>query len=180
VFDAAFANTAHGKIRVYAQKGVAIPADWAFDAEGRATTDPLQALMGLLQPAGGHKGIAMAMGVGVLSSLLSGAAYGTQSGNMRDGPVPGVDGHFVMLIQIAAFLEPAAFKARTDELVREIHASRRAPGVERLFVPGEIEDETERRYRALGIPLNDATWADLRRIAARLALGGRELECIAA
>ena len=28
------------------------------------------------------------------SSLLSEAAYGTESGNMVDGPRPGIDGHF--------------------------------------------------------------------------------------
>ena len=35
VLDIAFGATAHGKIRVYHQKGHPIPPGWAFDAEGR-------------------------------------------------------------------------------------------------------------------------------------------------
>src|SRR5262245_12437895 len=54
VLDAAFSGSSHGKIRVYHQKGEAIPADWAFDADGRPTTDPAEAINGLLQPIGGY------------------------------------------------------------------------------------------------------------------------------
>jgi len=39
VFDAAFSGSAHGKIRVYEQKGLPIPAGWAFDADGNPTTE---------------------------------------------------------------------------------------------------------------------------------------------
>src|SRR5690606_2220591 len=48
VLDFAFGQTAHGKIRVYAQKGLPIPEGWAFDAEGRPTTDARAALEGLI------------------------------------------------------------------------------------------------------------------------------------
>src|SRR5204862_321434 len=78
--------TAHGKIRVYHQKGAALPAGWAFDADGRPTTAAAAALDGLIQPVGGHKGIGLAVVTGILSTLLSGAAYGTELGNMVDGP----------------------------------------------------------------------------------------------
>ena len=39
VMDAAFSQSAHGKIRVYQQKGLPIPPSWAFDTEGRPTTE---------------------------------------------------------------------------------------------------------------------------------------------
>src|SRR5579871_2375301 len=39
VLDIAFGATAHGKIRVYHQKGHPIPEGWAFDADGNPTTD---------------------------------------------------------------------------------------------------------------------------------------------
>src|SRR5690349_23367173 len=48
VLDIAFGATAHGKIRVYHQKGHSIPEGWAFDAEGRPTTDAAAALEGLI------------------------------------------------------------------------------------------------------------------------------------
>jgi len=122
----------------------------------------------LLQPIGAYKGISLALLMGILSSLLSGAAYGTELGNMIDGPKPGQDGHFFMAIRIAAFEDPARFKARVDAIVREIHACRLAPGVERLYVPGELEAETEARYRKEGIPLNEDTLAGIAAAAAQV------------
>jgi len=52
VLDAAFSASAHGKIRIYLQKGLAIPEGWAFDRDGRPTTDAAAALEGLLQRLG--------------------------------------------------------------------------------------------------------------------------------
>jgi LDH2 family malate/lactate/ureidoglycolate dehydrogenase len=64
-------------------------------------------------------------------------------------------------IDVAALEDAARFKAHVDGIVREVHASRRAPGVERLHVRGEMEAEFEARYRSQGIPLNEKTLADI-------------------
>ena len=170
VFDAAFSGSAHGKIRVYAQKGLPVPPDWAFDVDGRPTPDAQAALVGLLQPIGGFKGIGLAIVFGIMSSLLSGAAYGTELGNMVDGPRAGQDGHFFLAINIGAFEDVSTFKARVDEIARQIRSSRRAAGVERLYAPGEIEHETEARHRADGIPLTAATLDDLIETARQLGV----------
>lgn len=165
VYDAAFAGSAHGKIRVYAQKGWTLPAGWALDASGQPTTDPAAAIDGLLIPIGGYKGASLAMIMGILSSMLSGAAYGTELGNMEDGPIAGKDGHFLMVIRIAAFEDVASFKQRVDAAIQQVHESRRAPGVDRLFVAGEKEFENRRAYLREGIPLNNVTLVDLARTA---------------
>ena len=161
VYDAAFSATAHGKVRVYRQKGLPLPPGWALDAEGRPTTDPAAALDGLLQPIGGFKGTALAMLMGVLSSMLSGAAYGTELGTMEAGPRAGQDGHFFAAIDVAAFEDAGRFKARVDAAVRQLRGARRAPGVERIYAPGEPEFELEARYAREGIPLSRETVADL-------------------
>ncbi len=170
VLDVALGATAHGKIRVYAQKRQPIPEGWALDAEGRPTTDAAAALEGLIQPIGGHKGIGLAMMVGVLSSVLSGAGYGTESGNMTDGALPGSDGQFYMAINVAGFRAVRDFKADVDRLVRQYRDSRRVAGVDRLYLPGEIEAETEARNRRDGVPLNDETVALIADSAARLGV----------
>ncbi len=157
LLDIALGATAHGKIRIYAQKGQAIPEGWAFDAEGRPTTDAVAALEGLIQPIGAHKGLGLAMMVGILSSVLSGAGYGTESGNMVDGAISGADGQFYLAINIAGFRAIDDFKAHVDRITEQIHASQRAEGVERLYLPGELEDEFARRYGQDGIPLNAET-----------------------
>ncbi len=168
VFDAAFSYSSHGKIRVYEQKGLPIPETWAFDTEGHPTTDPARAISGLLQPIGGYKGTGLALLMGILSSLLSGAGYGTELGNMIDGPKPGQDGHFYMVIRISAFVQPQNFKERADRIIGEIHASALAPGHDRVYYPGEMEALTRDRYRKEGIPLNTVTLKDIAETAKQL------------
>ncbi len=168
VLDFAFGATAHGKIRVYHQKSSPIPEGWAFDKDGHPTTDAAAALDGLIQPIGGHKGVGLGMAVGMLSSLLSGAAYGTQSGNMVDGAKVGTDGHFFMAIDIAAFADAETVETRVDGIIAEVHHSLFGPGTERLFVPGEIEADFEAEYRARGILLPQETVAGIETAAASL------------
>jgi LDH2 family malate/lactate/ureidoglycolate dehydrogenase len=170
VYDAAFSGSSHGKIRVYHQKGLSIPGDWAFDSKGRPTTDAAEAINGLLQPIGGHKGTGLALVMGVLSTLLSGASYGTELGNMVEGAKPGQDGHFFMALKVAAFVEVEVFKQRADGIIHQIRSGRKATGVDRIYPPGGLEAETERNYRKEGIPLNDATLEDLSRSAKNLGL----------
>ena len=176
VFDGAFSGSAHGKIRVHQQKGLPIPEGWALDRDGRPTTDPAAALDGLLQPIGGFKGAGLAIVMGVFSSMLSGAAYGTELGDMTRGPTPGLDGHFVAAIDVAAFVDPPRFKARVDHAVQQLHASALAPGHERVYAPGELEALRREAYAHDGIPLNDVTLADLRRTAANLGIDASALE----
>jgi LDH2 family malate/lactate/ureidoglycolate dehydrogenase len=170
VLDIAFSASALGKIRVYQQKGLSVPAGWATDAEGRPTTDPATALAGLLLPIGGYKGTGLALVTGLLATLLSGASFGTELGSVADGPKPGADGHFFLALDVAAFEEPARFKARLDEVIRQFRSSRPAPGVERVYLPGEREAEAEQRYRQEGIPLNAETLAGVVAAARRLGV----------
>ena len=170
VLDIALGATAHGKIRVYQQKDQPIPDHWAFDREGRPTTDPTAALEGLIQPIGAFKGLGLAVCMGILSSLLSGAGYGTDSGNMVDGAVAGADGQFYMAINVAFFEDLDRFKLRVDHVVRQIRASRRTRGTAALFAPGGLEEQTAARYREAGIPLNVSTLADIREAAAQLGV----------
>jgi len=169
VLDFAFGATAHGKIRVYHQKANPIPEGWAFDADGQPTTDAGRALAGLIQPIGQYKGVGLGMAIGMIATLLSGAAYGTELGNMVKGPRPGLDGHFFAAIDIAAFQEVESFKTRVDAVIDEVHQSRPRAGGSRLYVPGEIEADLEFAYARDGIPLARRTVDDI--VAAADALG---------
>jgi LDH2 family malate/lactate/ureidoglycolate dehydrogenase len=161
VLDAAFSYSSHGKIRVYHQKGYDIPNTWAFDEQGHPTTDTEQALQGLLQPIGEYKGVGLAIVFGLLSSLLSGAAYGTELGNMIDGPKPGKDGHLLAAIRIAAFEDIALFKQRIDQAIVQIQTSQPIQTGTSLYAPGGLEHRLAATYEREGIPLNDETWKAL-------------------
>jgi len=170
VLDTAFGATAHGKIRVYEQKGRPLPPGWALDTNGEPTTDPVAALVGLIRPIGDFKGVGLAMACGMLASLLSGAAYGLESGNMEEGAVAGVDGQFFLAIDIASLTDVGAFKRRVDGIVREVRTGQRASGVDRLYVPGEMEAEFSRLYLAEGIPLSSITIGGLCEAARRFGV----------
>ena len=51
-----------------------IPSDWALDKNGEPTTDPIEAINGLILPIEGHKGYGLAMTIDILAGVLSGAA----------------------------------------------------------------------------------------------------------
>lgn len=170
VYDAAFSGSSHGKIRVYQQKGAAIPPSWAFDSEGKPTTDAAKAVQGVLQPIGEYKGVGLALVFGLLSSMLSGAAYGAELGDMVSGAKAGHDGHFFLAIDVAAFQDPDLFGQRVDGVIRELRTSRRKEGVERLYAPGELEAETAERYQQEGIPLSAETLEGVRRAAGKLGI----------
>ncbi len=171
VYDAAFAATAHGKVRVFQQKGLRLPEGWAMDNDGNPTTDPAEAITGLLLPIGGFKGTGLAMIMGILSSMLSGAAYGTELNAPEGGVRPGVDGHFVAVIRVDAFEDVRVFKQRVDTAIRQIHACKLAPGFDRTYAPGEMEFETKVKYVRAGVPLNLVTREEIVSAADSLVLG---------
>ena len=175
MLDTAFSGSSHGKIRVFHQKGATIPSNWAFDADGKPTTDPAKAIEGLLQPIGEYKGVGLAIAMGVLSAMISGASYGTELGNMVDGAKPGRDGHFFLALKLAAFEEPARFKRRVDGLIQEVQTSRRGEGMDRLYAPGQLEATTAESYQRDGVPLNESTRAGLADVARELGVDSSPL-----
>ncbi len=174
VYDAAFSGSSHGKIRIYQQQGMRLPEQWALDRQGQPTTDPTVAIDGLLAPIGGFKGAGLAMIMGIFSSMLSGASYGTELGSIEDGPIAGADGHFVAAVDIASFENIARFKSRVDAAIEQVHDCQLAPGCDRVYAPGELEAIRRAEYRAQGIPLNRVTLADLRKTAERLEIDVQE------
>lgn len=176
VLDTSFGATARGRIEVFQQKGLALPEGWAMDADGRPTTDPAVALDGLIAPAGDHKGSGLALMNGLLSTVLSGAAYGTRLGNVDDGPAPGRDGQFVLVLNTAAFGSVDTIKARTDNVVDEILKSRRAPGFDEVVPPGRLESNLMDEFAEDGIPLNEETIANIQDAAARLGTDAATLD----
>jgi LDH2 family malate/lactate/ureidoglycolate dehydrogenase len=87
---------------------------------------------------------------------------------MVDGPRTGRDGQFYLALDIAAFEDVARFKQRMDGIIREYRSTRLAEAVGRVFLPGEMEDQIERRNRHEGVPLNETTIRNLVEVADRV------------
>ncbi len=158
VLDMATSVVAGGKLDVAAIRGQKIPPGWATDLDGNPTDDPVTARKGLLLPVGGPKGYGLAVMLDVLAGVLTGARFGGGLG------IPG-SGQFFLAIQVDGFMPIAEFRDRMDQLIDQIHQSRRAPGSERIFVQGEIEYEMAQRRIREGIPLEEPTVDNLRRLA---------------
>ncbi len=171
VYDGATTVVAQGKIQVANKKHLPIPPNWALDKEGRPTTDAAAALAGgRLMPLGGYKGYDLALAVDVLSGVLPGAAFGA-SVNVLALDVTSADvGHFFSAIDVGAFGDVGEFKDKIDAMVREIHDLPRAEGVDRIFVPGEIEFDLEEERSRVGIPVVEDVEKDLMVLADRFGV----------
>lgn len=75
IIDMATSVVAKSKFSEYKAAGMPLPIGWALDAEGNPTTDPDEAIRGLVLPMGGFKGFGIAMLIDIIAGLLSGAAW---------------------------------------------------------------------------------------------------------
>jgi LDH2 family malate/lactate/ureidoglycolate dehydrogenase len=76
LLDMALSVVAKGKILLAAERGEKIPRGWALNKEGEETTDPLEAIEGMLLPIGGYKGFGLATAVDILCGIVLGRGYG--------------------------------------------------------------------------------------------------------
>lgn len=141
VVDMALSEVARGRIVVAKQKGESIPLGWAFDAEGRPTTDATAAVAGTMAPAGGAKGAALALMVEVLAAALTGANLSFQASSFLDasGPPPAT-GQFVIGIAPDAF-GGTGFAERMGVLAAAIEQQEgaRLPGSRRYALRARAE-----------------------------------------
>lgn len=171
VLDMACSVAARGKIIVAAKEGRPIPADWAVGPDGQPTTDAARALEGFVQPVGGPKGYALTLVIGLLSTMLSGAGFGTEVTHMYDDlERPQNIGHLMGVLPIDLFEDLATYRARMDKAVREVRGVRPAPGVDRIFLPGERERIAMAHRRAHGVPVGTSVFAELNELGARYGL----------
>lgn len=129
VIDQAASATAYFNIVRAARDGQAIPEGWAMDGHGDPTTDPEQALRGVLLPFGGYKGANIALMVEILSAGLSGSAWSLDATDSRSGREIPRSGLTVVALAPAA-IDPhfarrhSAYLARLRDLGVHVPGSR--------------------------------------------------------
>jgi L-2-hydroxycarboxylate dehydrogenase (NAD+) len=169
VLDMATTVAAYGKVKAKAQRGEMMPEGWMIDREGRSLTDPKRAEEGFLLPIGGYKGYGLSLLVGLLAGTLNNAAMGKDVVDFNHDHTSVTNtGQAIVAIDVAAFGDVAAFKQRVDTLVRDLRASRRMPGVERIWLPGEQSQAKRIAYARDGIPIAASLMRNLNQLAAEL------------
>jgi LDH2 family malate/lactate/ureidoglycolate dehydrogenase len=170
VLDIANTGVARGKIYLAQQKGLPIPQGWAINADGAPTTDPAEAIDGIILPMGQHKGYAIAVMMDVLSGVLTGSAFGTDVFGPYQTERRSGAGQMMIALNIAAFQPLSEFSDRMERYIAELKSAPLAEGFDEVFYPGEIEARNDERGRAEGIALPQDTIGDLNRLANELCL----------
>lgn len=171
VLDMATTVAAYGKVKAKAKRGEQMPEGWMIDREGKPLLDPKRANEGFLLPIGEHKGYGLALIVGLLAGTLGGAAMGRDVIDFNaDHQTVTNTGQAILVVDLAAFGDPAHFKHEVDKLVRDIRGSERLPGVDRIWLPGEQSHEKRARYREAGIPIFDGLMLELNTLASDLGI----------
>ncbi|MBI2843449.1 MAG: Ldh family oxidoreductase [Armatimonadetes bacterium] len=172
LLDIGMSVAAGGKINLARDEGRSIPLGWLIDSLGNPTTDPGDfARGGAMLPFGGHKGYGLALMIETLASVLTGAAITKDIGYWyKDVSEPCNVGSMFIAIDVGMFMPIDEYKTRMDHLIRLIRSAPRAPDVERIYLPGEIEQEKEDHARAEGVSVSDITIDSLRELASDLGL----------
>ena len=84
---------------------------------------------------------------------------------------PGANqGSMVVVIKIELFADPAAFKAEMDDYVLAVRRLQPVVAGEQSYLPGGVEADRERRYRAQGVPIGERQQGVLAEAAAELGV----------
>lgn len=154
VLDMATTVAAYGKVKAKALKGEMMPLGWMMDRLGQPLLDPKRSEEGFLLPIGGYKGYGLALIVGLLAGTLNGAAMGSEVIDFNhDDTTTTNTGQAILAIDLSAFGDVDAFKARVDKLVQELRSSERMPDVDRIWLPGEQSQQRRMDNMRDGVPL---------------------------
>jgi len=187
VIDCATSITQRGKIEVYDRLGKPLPEGWVIGQDGKPKTDSHQVLIDLvkgtaaLAPLGGigedlagYKGYGYATVVEILSAALQGGTF--LKALLGIGPEgkhqPYHLGHFFMAVNISEFTELETFRKATGDILRQLRASRKAPGAKRIYTAGEKEYLAWLDRKDKGVPVNEPLQKDIRQLIKDLNLTG--------
>lgn len=166
ILDMAPSIVAMGKIILAAKLGKPIPEGWVLTKEGLPTTDPVVGQYGTLLPIGGAKGSGLAIFMEIFCGVLSGANVGPHINHFwNDFEHPQDVGHFFCVVDIEKFIGLDAFKEYIDRIIGEMKALPKNPGLEEIFMPGEIENNRRAERKAEGIMMSDSVYQELRTLA---------------
>lgn len=184
VLDCATSITQRGKLEYYSRIGKSTPEGMVIGRDGKAKTDTDQILVDLntgeaaLAPLGGigeelagYKGYGYATVVEVLSAALQAGNYLKMLTGMQDGKkVPFHLGHFFIAIDTNAFSGEDEFRKTAGNIMRELRASEKAPGENRIFTAGEKEWDVWCQRKDSGVPINEAVQQEFLKVRDALKL----------
>ena len=163
LLDFATSAAAQGKLMVARAKREPVPHGWILDSQGRSTTDVEDYFGGgVLLPFAGHKGYALSVIVELMAVALSGgdSVPKTERGSCL----------FVACFDPGAFRPDDLFGESVERVANRLKSVKPADGFDEVLLPGEPEARAREKRLREGIPLPDATWEALSKVASDLGI----------
>jgi hydroxycarboxylate dehydrogenase B len=166
VLDMTTSATAEGKLRVAKQSEKMVDEGLVIDGHGNPSTDPnayydkpFGSILPLGGPLLGHKGYGLSVMIDVFCGMLSG------SGVCRTDLPRGANGVWLQLIDVEQFLPKDEYDKYMKQYVSHIKDCPKLPGVQEIFLPGEVEERRKKDRQANGVAIPDETWRQLTELA---------------
>ena len=181
LFDAATTVVPRGKLEVYNKRNNPTPDGWIIDEEGLPCTEPGRVISNIINRTGG--GILPLGGSGTETSGYKGYGFGMiceictaiLSGGLTSNYIYQNPGHSNICssfwaIDYAMFGDKAEIKKNFSTYLQQVRDSDKATGQDRIFIHGERELENSVRIRKEGIPANEKTLNEMRKIGDKLGV----------
>lgn len=175
-FDCATSTIQNGKIEFYERSGKPTPAGLVVTKEGDTMTESGQILRqmrggncallplgGLGEETGGYKGYGFTAIVEILSAALAGGPYmkALSGKDEKGGDIMYRLGHFFFVINPEFFMGLETFQKTAGGICRELRASTKAPGAERIYTAGEKEWLCWQERKEKGVPVSEGIQKEL-------------------
>ena len=180
VLDMACTQSAYERVRVYADQGRKIPPGWAIDPEGNTVEDPREISEDAFRSGGGllgighegYKGFGLSVMVNILCSVLNGGPFYEGLNEFAPWKYPERVSFALAAIDIEQFMPYDAFAEQMDNFSQVMKSSKRRPGVDEIFLPGEQGFRRMAARQKSGLPLDHSTAKGLRDLAEELNIPG--------
>ena len=170
VLDIACSVTARNRVRTYAREGWKIPDGWALDKNGKPTNDPNEALIGLFLPMGGHKGIGIAVMIEYMIAVVCGTGYSSQICTNDNLTTKQNTAHMFVAIDPHCFASEESIKEQARQFSEKYHKVKKQDGVEKIYLPGEMEWDCYQKRKKEGIPVSLAIVKELDAYADKIGI----------
>ncbi len=178
VADFATSMMAQGKVRVAHYAGKTLPDGAVVGPDGYPSNDPgvmFSDPQGAMLPMSGHKGTCLAVLCEVLAGGLTGG--GTAQPSRQDD-------HTIRNNMLTIIVDPKGFGADIpfaddiDGLIDFAKSSKPAAGFEEILYPGDPERQRQQERTENGIPIDDNTWAEMRRMGIEAGMSSAAFDSI--
>lgn len=162
VLDVAMSQFSYGKMEMQQLRGEMLPMPGGFDTHGQLSSDPVEILKSQRPlPIGYWKGAGLSMVFDMLGAILASGKTTHEIGQQRDEY--GLSQIF-LCIDVARAGGDGAVSRVVTAVAEDVHAAVPAGDGGPGRYPGEGVLRVRAENRRLGIPVDDAVWAEIQRL----------------